>query len=823
MIVRRAITGFFSTFVLLSISVSSLPAQNIVPNPGFTGSGGLNLPLGTGVVVAPDGVPDSWRAFAVDGDIDLEIVPLAADELFPGSPETNAVRLRVNAFGADQGFDDDNGRFPIVPGIDYHAEFWVKSGNADESDQAFNFGFPLFAGVYLGREPGGSTGNVATSDWQPFVAPTFQDAEAIEGHISWRCLDDGGENAILIAQPLVEQEGDQVVPPTGLRCIRNGADVELTWQNNSEYDSLSVLRNTELIAELATDATSYLDEGIPEGTHIYQVIATAPGLEEGPSCEVRYVVLEVGTGVSVDLGDIDTEDGMVNSQRHDGTDGENEFVICGLDPDIREARSNWGNEDPTPDAPDGFFYFNVTDPDMKAQETFALTATVYDDELLVGTALSLQYTNKQSTGPVDIPNTFFPLENPPTRFLEGTGEWVELTWKISGAGFRSFQQQSSDFRLGVTPGVRICIDRVDLVFLPFVTDLSCQKVSGGVELTWQNGALYDELKILRDGTEITELTGDATSYLDGDVDEGTHVYDVVAVVGNAEIPTSCEITVFFVDPGTTVSVDLGDPDLEDGLANSHRGSPGDGENEPVTCGLDADLRDARSNWGALDPTPGLLDEPDGFFYFNVTDPAMKAQTEFRLEATVYDDPALAGVSLYLQYTNRDSSGPTDIANTFFPQEEPEANILEGTDTWVTLEWTIADAGFRSFQQGDSDFRLGVTAGARVCIDRMELTYGPTDPIFHRGDADGSGTVDLTDGIYKLSFLFLGGPAPACFDAADADDSGDLNITGAIYILSWLFTGGTEPPAPGPTGMPCGPDPTPDDFVNADCVYTHCGE
>ena len=36
-----------------------------------------------------------------------------------------------------------------------------------------HFGFPLFAGVYLGREPGGSVGNVARTDWQLFVAPTY--------------------------------------------------------------------------------------------------------------------------------------------------------------------------------------------------------------------------------------------------------------------------------------------------------------------------------------------------------------------------------------------------------------------------------------------------------------------------------------------------------------------------------------------------------------------------------------------------------------------------------------------------------------------------
>jgi hypothetical protein len=51
---------------------------------------------------------------------------------------------------------------------------------------------------------------------------------------------------------------------------------------------------------------------------------------------------------------------------------------------------------------------------------------------------------------------------------------------------------------------------------------------------------------------------------------------------------------------------------------------------------------------------------------------------------------------------------------------------------------------------------------------------------------------------------MGGTKPSCMDAADADDSGALDLTDAIYVLQFLFMGGTKPPAPGPDA--CGPDP-----------------
>jgi formylglycine-generating enzyme required for sulfatase activity len=78
--------------------------------------------------------------------------------------------------------------------------------------------------------------------------------------------------------------------------------------------------------------------------------------------------------------------------------------------------------------------------------------------------------------------------------------------------------------------------------------------------------------------------------------------------------------------------------------------------------------------------------------------------------------------------------------------------------------------------------------------------------FQRGDADAGGTLNLTDAVFTLSFLFCAGPAPRCLDAADADDNGAIQITDAIYTLNHLFLGG--PPLPAPGGA-CGPDPTED--------------
>lgn len=89
-----------------------------------------------------------------------------------------------------------------------------------------------------------------------------------------------------------------------------------------------------------------------------------------------------------------------------------------------------------------------------------------------------------------------------------------------------------------------------------------------------------------------------------------------------------------------------------------------------------------------------------------------------------------------------------------------------------------------------------------------------EPQFVRGDANADGSVDLSDAIWTLHYLFIGGPPLVCLDAADAGDSGSLDISDPIWILAWIFLGGPAPPSPSPSALKylledCGTDPTPD--------------
>ena len=76
--------------------------------------------------------------------------------------------------------------------------------------------------------------------------------------------------------------------------------------------------------------------------------------------------------------------------------------------------------------------------------------------------------------------------------------------------------------------------------------------------------------------------------------------------------------------------------------------------------------------------------------------------------------------------------------------------------------------------------------------------------FRRGDVNDSGTLEVTDAINLLGWLFLGSPGASCMDAADTDNSGRLDLSDAINILVFLF-GGDLPPGPPLLGEGCAED------------------
>ncbi|MDX9857468.1 MAG: CHRD domain-containing protein [candidate division Zixibacteria bacterium] len=104
-----------------------------------------------------------------------------------------------------------------------------------------------------------------------------------------------------------------------------------------------------------------------------------------------------------------------------------------------------------------------------------------------------------------------------------------------------------------------------------------------------------------------------------------------------------------------------------------------------------------------------------------------------------------------------------------------------------LNLTVTSA---TFPDGEIRGQIATATGTACCT-------GNTGNI----NDDAGGAVDLSDLIYLVNFLFLGGPSPTC--VASANTNGDVgcnvDLSDLIYLVNFLFLGG---PSPAPCDPAC---------------------
>lgn len=189
--------------VSAALQASTPATGNIVPNPSLRGDQGAVMQVNASVTGT---APTLWRAFAVDGGaLSLTRLELGANALFAGSPPTQAVKITVTAFGADQGLDHSTAMFSFRVGNSYSARVYARSGNADSSSQMFHLNVPVFDSDlnFTGRHAAGfnaTAGAAWTAIDSANMAAVPGDAFA---NLAIRLVNDGGENSLIVALPSV--------------------------------------------------------------------------------------------------------------------------------------------------------------------------------------------------------------------------------------------------------------------------------------------------------------------------------------------------------------------------------------------------------------------------------------------------------------------------------------------------------------------------------------------------------------------------------------------------------------------------------------------
>ena len=97
-------------------------------------------------------------------------------------------------------------------------------------------------------------------------------------------------------------------------------------------------------------------------------------------------------------------------------------------------------------------------------------------------------------------------------------------------------------------------------------------------------------------------------------------------------------------------------------------------------------------------------------------------------------------------------------------------------------------------------------------------------VFFRGDPNHDGTLDISDPLYILAFLFRNTEEVSrCHETMDFNNDGVLNIADPLSGLRFLFGGGNALTDPGPPSDECGPDTDPlGSLGDFGCdEYEHC--
>ncbi len=121
--------------------------------------------------------------------------------------------------------------------------------------------------------------------------------------------------------------------------------------------------------------------------------------------------------------------------------------------------------------------------------------------------------------------------------------------------------------------------------------------------------------------------------------------------------------------------------------------------------------------------------------------------------------------------------------------------VEGYDSIVTLSDAIADTFYYVSGQAEGTYFYKVRAkdgddqwGAWSNTEQAIVGTGG----FLRGDANGDGTITVSDVVFLVNYLYRGGPAPNPAAVGDINSDGQINVGDIVYLVNYLFHGGPPP-------------------------------
>jgi hypothetical protein len=396
----------------------------------------------------------------------------------------------------------------------------------------------------------------------------------------------------------------------------------------------------------------------------------------------------------------------------------------------------------------------------------------------------LTWTNMGAYDTVDLYRGGTPLTSLP-------GQSISYLDDVASSGLVSYSIVAS------TDGASSAARECDVAIPPApIVDLSCATTIDGVLLSWTNSDTYDLIDVLRNGAFLATVLGDAVQYTDSTAVGGSAQYTLIPNAQNVAGAESfiCE-GLFPPDPVLNMQVQVLDS------------CTGDAHVDWFNVGLYDWLR-VEVDGNPVVTLPGILNE------VGIVLPGTGLHTVSVI--SILDGMESSPVSMTVEVAEDLAMAPSDVTTTVNPDscetlvtwishgDYSELQVLlEGVEVAILtpLETSVMVA-----LSGSGSYTIQVNAtsscGAALTGATAEASC---EARFRRGDHNGDGSLDISDALSLLGYIFTNGSSH-CMDSGDANDDGGVDVSDAVRVLLHLF--GNSGPLPAPHGV-CGSDPTPD--------------
>jgi hypothetical protein len=177
----------------------------------------------------------------------------------------------------------------------------------------------------------------------------------------------------------------------------------------------------------------------------------------------------------------------------------------------------------------------------------------------------------------------------------------------------------------------------------------------------------------------------------------------------------------------------------------------------------------------LPETPVLISPADDTLICGATPTFEWSSVTYSLKSATFNSQIIfsAPVRFTLQYSP-DSEFTTQVTtvdslvNNFYTVPDGEALTPDTSYYWRVRAFDLA-GNLSDFQSDPFRFSL-----------------------FILGDANEDGAIDVSDVIYLINYLFMGGPEPEPLEAGDANSDEVVDIADVVYLINYLFMNGPPP-------------------------------